>query len=136
MVRSFERAVADAVEPPVRLVKTIGDAAMLVAPEPGPVVDTVLSLVERSNEEGPLLRGGVACGEGLSRAGDWYGRPVNLASRITGIARPGSVLASKEVKDASEGDYCWSFARARRVKGVDGEVRLFRVRPAGPAEET
>ena len=36
VVRSFERAVADAVEPPVRLVKTIGDAAMLVAPEPGP----------------------------------------------------------------------------------------------------
>ena len=52
VVRSFERAVADAVEAPVRLVKTIGDAAMLVAPEPGPVVDTVLSLVERSNERG------------------------------------------------------------------------------------
>ena len=52
MVRSFERAVADAAEPPVRLVKTIGDAAMLVAPEPGPVVDTVLGLVERSKDEG------------------------------------------------------------------------------------
>ena len=49
VVRSFERAVADAAEPPVRLVKTIGDAAMLVAPEPGPVVETVLGLVERSN---------------------------------------------------------------------------------------
>ena len=60
---------------------------------------------------------------------------MNLASRITGIAHPGSVLASKEVKDASEGDYRWSFARARRVKGVDGEVRLFRVRPEEPGEE-
>ena len=41
VVRRFERAVADAVEPPVRLVKTIGDAAMLVAPEPAPVVESV-----------------------------------------------------------------------------------------------
>src|SRR5215210_6787436 len=47
VVRRFERAVGDATEPPVRLVKTIGDAAMLVAPEPGPVVATVVSLVDR-----------------------------------------------------------------------------------------
>ena len=52
MVRGFERAVAEAVEPPVRLVKTIGDAAMLVAPEPAPVVEPVLGLVERSQDDG------------------------------------------------------------------------------------
>ena len=96
--QEIERAVADAVEPPVRLVKIIGDAAMLVAPQPGPVVDTVVRLVERSNEQAPLLRGGVACGEGLTRAGDWYGRPVNLAARLTGFARRGSVVTSKEVR--------------------------------------
>jgi adenylate cyclase len=128
VVRSFERAVANAVEPPVRLVKTIGDAAMLVAPEPGPVVDTVLGLVERSNEEGPLLRGGVASGEGLSRAGDWYGRPVNLASRLTGFARRGSVVTSKEVRDAAGDGYVWSAAGSKRFKGVRGTVDVFRVR--------
>jgi adenylate cyclase len=128
VVRSFERAVANAVEPPVRLVKTIGDAAMLVAPEPGPVVDTVLGLEERSNEEGPLLRGGVASGEGLSRAGDWYGRPVNLASRLTGFARRGSVVTSKEVRDAAGDGYDWSAAGSKRFKGVRGTVDVFRVR--------
>ena len=128
VVRSFERAVADAAEPPVRLVKTIGDAAMLVAPEPGPVVATVLGLVERSNEQGPLLRGGVACGEGLSRAGDWYGRPVNLASRLTAFARRGSVVTSKEVRDAAGDGYDWSPAGSRRFKGVRGTVDVFRVR--------
>ncbi len=51
VVRGFERAVADAVEAPVRLVKTIGDAAMLVAPEPQPLVDAVLGLVDRSRED-------------------------------------------------------------------------------------
>jgi len=128
VVRRFERAVAEGVEPPVRLVKTIGDAAMLVAPEPAPVVEAVLCLVERSQEEAPLLRGGVALGEGLQRAGDWYGRPVNLASRITAFARRGSVLTSKAVREAVGDGYSWSAAGSRRFKGVKGDVEVFRVR--------
>ena len=131
VVRSFERAVSDAAQGPVRLVKTIGDAAMLVGPQPGPVVATVIGLVERSHDEGPLLRGGVACGEGLSRAGDWYGRPVNLAARLTGFARRGSVVTSKEVREAAGNGYDWSAAGSRRFKGVRGTVDVFRVRPAG-----
>jgi adenylate cyclase len=129
VIRRFERAVADAVEPPVRLVKTIGDAAMLVAPEPGPVVEAVVGLVERSHDESPLLRGGIASGEGLPRAGDWYGRPVNLASRLTGFARRGSVVTSKEVRDAVGDGYDWSAAGSRRFKGVKGSVDVYRVRP-------
>jgi len=128
VVRRFERAVADAVEPPVRLVKTIGDAAMLVAPEPAPVGEAVLGLVDRSQEEAPLLRGGVALGEGLARAGDWYGRPVNLAARLTAFARRGSVVTSKEVRDAVGDGYDWSEAGSRRFKGVKGSVDVFRVR--------
>jgi adenylate cyclase len=130
VIRRFERAVAEAVEAPVRLVKTIGDAAMLVAPEPAPVVEAVVGLVERSQDESPLLRGGVASGEGLSRAGDWYGRPVNLASRLTGFARRGSVVTSREVRDAVGDGYNWSAAGSRRFKGVKGSVDVFRVRPA------
>jgi adenylate cyclase len=130
VVRSFERAVADAVEPPVRLVKTIGDAAMLVAPEPRPVVDAVLGLVERSREDdgSPMLRGGVASGEGLARAGDWYGRPVNLAARLTAFARRGTVVTSSEVREAAGDGYDWSPAGSRRFKGVRGNVGVFRVR--------
>src|SRR3954471_6772648 len=52
LVREFERAVERATQPPVRLVKTIGDAAMLAAPEPKPVIDTVLALVAESRDEG------------------------------------------------------------------------------------
>jgi adenylate cyclase len=128
VVRRFERAVADAAKPPVRLVKTIGDAAMLVAPEPAPVVEAILCLVDRSQDEAPLLRGGVALGEGLSRAGDWYGRPVNLASRLTSFARRGSVVTSKEVRDAVGDGYSWSQAGSRRFKGVKGNIDVFRVR--------
>jgi adenylate cyclase len=130
VIRRFERAVAEAVEPPVRLVKTIGDAAMLVAPDPAPVVDAVVGLVERSHDESPLLRGGIASGEGLPRAGDWYGRPVNMASRLTGFARRGSVVTSKEVRDAVGDGYNWSAAGSHRFKGVKGSVDVFRVRTA------
>ncbi|MGH2714806.1 MAG: adenylate cyclase regulatory domain-containing protein [Thermoleophilaceae bacterium] len=130
VVRGFEALVEDAARPPVRLVKTIGDAAMLVAPEAPPVLDTVLALVEGSREDDarPLLRGGVASGEALPRAGDWYGRPVNMASRLTSFARRGSVVASKDVRDAACDGYDWSPAGSRRLKGVRGEVEVYRVR--------
>jgi adenylate cyclase len=135
VVREFERRVEGAVEPPVRLVKTIGDAAMLVSQEPGPLLDTVLSLVDASSEDprGLLLRGGVAGGEALQRAGDWYGRPVNLASRLTAFARRGSVVATGEIRQVAMGDHRWSFAGNRRFKGVAGEVAVYRLRRTSPS---
>jgi adenylate cyclase len=131
VVRDFEELVESVTRPPVRLVKTIGDAAMVVAPDAPPVLDAVLELVEgsRDTDARPLLRGGVASGEALPRAGDWYGRPVNLASRLTSFARRGSVVAAKDVRDAAAGGYDWSFAGSRRFKGVGGEVEVYRVRP-------
>lgn len=122
---------SEVAEPPVRLVKMIGDAAMLVASEPDPVLNAALDLVERAEAEGegfPQLRAGLACGPALARAGDWYGRPVNLASRITAIAYPGSVLASEDVHEAATDGFRWSDAGQRRLKGIDGRVKLFRAR--------
>jgi adenylate cyclase len=129
---------SDVVAPPARLVKTIGDAAMLVSRDPQQLVATALDLVEAAEAEGegfPLLRAGVARGPALTRGGDWYGRPVNLASRITDFARPGSVVATKDVRDATDGDYDWSFAGKRRFKNVRGDVTVFRVRRTEPAPE-
>jgi len=119
------------VDPPVRLIKMIGDAAMLVSPDNDAMLDAALALVESADEEGegfPPLRAGLARGGALSRAGDWYGSPVNLASRITAIAYPGSVLTNEDVHEAAENEFRWSFAGERRVKGVEGRVKLFRAR--------
>jgi adenylate cyclase len=56
---------------------------------------------------------------------------VNLASRITGFARAGSVVAAKEVRERAAGEaYAWSFAGRRRFRGVSGEVTVFPVRRA------
>src|SRR5206468_4871250 len=119
-------------DPPVRLVKMIGDAAMLVSPDQDALLDAALQLVRNAESEGagfPPLRAGLATGPALARAGDWYGRPVNLASRITGRARPGSVLVTAEVRDAaSAGEISYSFAGEKRIKGVRDPIPLFRVR--------
>jgi adenylate cyclase len=132
----LEELATEVVEPPVRLVKTIGDAAMLASPEPEPVLAAALGLIDAADAEGeyfPQLRAGAALGQALPRAGDWFGRPVNLASRITAVARPGSLLVERELREAVAADYRWSFAGERRLKGIRGGVPLYRARRETPA---
>jgi adenylate cyclase len=132
----LSRMAGDIAEPPVRLVKTIGDAAMLVSRETEPLVEATIALVGAADEEGedfPQLRAGVARGEAIGRAGDWYGRPVNVASRVTGVARPGTVLATEEVKEEAEDAFEWSFAGKRRLKNVTAAQALFRARRREPS---
>jgi adenylate cyclase len=126
-----DMAVA-AARPPVRLVKMIGDAAMLVSPDPLALVEAALSLVgqaERHRETMLPLRVGIASGRSVVDSGDWFGPPVNLASRITDIARPTTVLATKDVRDALTSQFDWSYAGRRRFKGIGKNVSLYRVRP-------
>jgi adenylate cyclase len=129
----LEALAGDVAEPPVRLVKTIGDAAMLASPEPEPLLGAALSLIDAADAEGeefPQLRAGAAIGQALPRAGDWFGRPVNLASRITSVARPGSLLVERELRESVAEGYRWSYAGERKLKGIRGGVPLFRARRA------
>jgi len=118
--------------PPVRFIKTIGDEVMLVSTEPEPLLDAVLRLVEETDDDAdfPRLRAGVATGMAVSREGDWFGSSVNLASRVTGAARPGTILVAETTREAIGDDdrFAWSFAGARRLKGIKSEVKLFRAR--------
>ena len=119
---------------PVRFIKTIGDAVMLVSAEAAPLLEAMLALVETidSDEALPQLRAGVSFGAAVSRAGDWFGSPVNLASRVTGVARPASVLVTEAARDQIGDDdrFSWSFAKARHLKGIKDDVKLFRARRA------
>ncbi|HEU4658003.1 MAG TPA: adenylate cyclase regulatory domain-containing protein [Capillimicrobium sp.] len=127
----LEALASEVVTLPVRVVKTIGDAVMLVSPDADALLEAALTLVEAADAEGedfPQLRCGLAYGPALQRAGDWYGRPVNLASRLTTIARPASVLCSPELREAASGPWTWSFAGERRVRGVRGSIKVYRAR--------
>ena len=135
VARRLEQIAAERIEPPVTLVKTVGDAVMLVAPETDPLLDTVLGLIEAGDEDEalPRIRVGLARGHALERAGDYYGSPVNTASRVTGVARPGSVLVTEDTKENAEDGWYWSFAGERKLKGV-GSKKLFRARRSAPDE--
>jgi adenylate cyclase len=129
---------AEVAQRPVQLVKMIGDAAMLVSPEPPALVEAALSLVDAADAEGedfPQLHAGVALGPVVSRGGDWYGHTVNVASRIAAIARPASVLCEDAVHEAAPEAFRWSFAGERRLKGVKRPVRLWRARRLDPEDE-
>jgi len=137
VIARFGELAGDVADSRVRLVKTIGDAAMLTAREPGPLVEAALSLLEACQAADlPSLRAGVAQGMAVGRAGDLYGHAVNLASRVTGIARPDSVLCTAEVRDAAASDFDWSYAGKHRLKGVGNSVPLYRARRLAPETES
>lgn len=120
-----------AAEPPVRLVKLIGDAAMLVSGDAGAMIEAALRMVEAADAAGedfPRLRAGIAQGSVHVQAGDYYGRPVNLASRLTAIAKPGSVLLDASAREAAGEGFAYSFAGEKRLKGFDARTRLYRAR--------
>lgn len=126
----LEELAGDIVCAPVTLVKTVGDAVMLASPSPDRLIETGLDLLDAAAKEGrsfPQLRVGIAFGPALERAGDWFGSPVNTASRVTAVARAGSVLATADAREAAEEPWSWSFAGDRRLKGM-GVKRLFRAR--------
>jgi adenylate cyclase len=118
---------------PVRLVKLIGDAAMFAAADVGVLVSSALELSAVAAAEGedfPQLRIGVAAGPVLARGGDLYGGTVNMASRVTAIARPGSVLVTAPVRDRLRERFRFSNAGSRRLKGIGAPVHVYRCRPA------
>lgn len=125
----------DVAAPPVNFIKTIGDAVMFVSTDAAALLRAALELLAAAEKEDlPQLRVGLAAGCAVRRAGDWFGSPVNLASRVTGAARPGAVLAAASARDlvGDSDDFTWSFAGARHLKGVKDEVKLYRARRSTP----
>ncbi|MFN2594396.1 MAG: adenylate cyclase regulatory domain-containing protein [Actinomycetota bacterium] len=127
-------AITACAEAGVRLVKLVGDAAMFVSNETPAAVEAALEIVEQveKSEKLPLARAGVDHGEVVPRDGDYFGRPVNVAARITAFAKPGSLVVSRSVIDAAKyGAYALSRIGTRKLKGV-GPVELVRVRRREP----
>ena len=135
LVDRFEGVAADTIaELGGRVVKTVGDEVMFSADIPRTGAEIAVALSERigGDDTLPDLRVGVACGTVLSRLGDVYGEPVNIASRLTSAARPGSVLVDRELAAALEGDDRWRLRRVppRPVRGY-ALLQAFRLRRAG-----
>ena len=113
MLEDFESIAAEVIaRHRGRVVKTVGDGVLFTAASAVDAMEIALGLPDAWDaEDRPPLRVGAAYGEVLTRLGDVYSPVVNLASRLTSIARPGTVLVDRELAD--------------RLRDLDG----YKVRP-------
>jgi adenylate cyclase len=118
-----------------RVIKMIGDEVMFSA-DPADVAEIALSLAESFGPPDlPSVRVGVAAGQVVAYYGDLFGPVVNLASRATMAARPGTVLVSPALADLLREDerYEVGAIRPRRLKGI-GFVQLHVLQRAAAGE--
>jgi adenylate cyclase len=117
-----------------RIVKIVGDEVMFAHPDPATMAAIALGLAEacEAAEALPSVRVGVAMGPTIAWEGDLYGPTVNLASRLVGFARPGTVVLSEETGQAlAEAQRFWLRPITRvRLKGIERtRVWVLRRRP-------
>lgn len=89
-----------------RIIKTIGDEVLFVTDDVAHAAEIALLLAEQgadAEDRFPAVRAGIAYGEVVNRLGDVYGPVVNIASRLTSVARPGSVLVDVGAYEALSG---------------------------------
>lgn len=125
LVRSFEAVCVDVVsEHGGRIIKTMGDEVLFVADEVarGVAIGVQLAAQMALTEDLPDVRVGLATGSVISMLGDVYGPTVNLASRLTHAAEPGTVLVDEATARAASGSpSLWiSPLRQRTLQGVGG----------------
>ncbi|MEX1164551.1 MAG: adenylate/guanylate cyclase domain-containing protein, partial [Nitriliruptor sp.] len=119
---AFEDRIIEVTAPrtEVSVVKFLGDAAMLVAADAVTLAEAMMELTTAvpALEDVPL-RGGLAAGPTLVREGDVFGPPVNLAARLTDLARPWRLLADEQLSDQLEAaGYGTRRLRPVRIRGV------------------
>ena len=109
-----------------RVIKTLGDAVLFVADTVVDAAMTALAITALGADEGspfPQVRAGLAYGEVVSRLGDVFGPTVNIASRLTSVARPDSLLVDESAAEALRGIEGLDVTRLRRTS-VKGYSRL------------
>jgi adenylate cyclase len=139
MVEDFESTAAEVIAGRSgRVVKTVGDGVLFTAASAVDAVEIALELPDRwSAEDRPPLRVGAAYGAVLTRLGDVYSPVVNLASRLTSIAHPSTVLVDRELARQLRGRPEYRVRPLRRVsvRGYDHlQPWLVRRRPSGEEE--
>ncbi len=123
----FAALATAAAKPPVRLMKLLGDGAILAGPDPESGLDAILRLARELKEDPldmPELHAGVATGDVVARRGELYGSTPNLAARMAGLAEPGHILADAATRDGAP-DLPWKSAGRKRPKGFERAIELY-----------
>jgi adenylate cyclase len=133
LLETFEEDTSEAVvSNHGRVVKMVGDEVLFVTDRPADAAAIALRLTSPGRDERglPALRVGMAAGRVLSRFGDVYGPVVNLAARLTSLAKPGTALVDAELAAAlrADGKYRLHARRPTAVRGYH-HLRSWALRP-------
>lgn len=110
------------------VLKALGDGYMLSYPEPAAAVAACVRIIERMrSDDTPGVHASVHHGVALYREGDYFGKAVNLAARLLGLAGRGELVASEAVARATEGLFDWEHLGGRRIRGVSEPVEAYRL---------
>lgn len=125
-IDAFEGCATDAVHAAGgRVVKFIGDAVMYVHHDADAAVAVAHRLV---SESGHPVRAGLSYGLLLATDGDYFGPPVNLASRLTDAAEPGQVLVSEDLRQRLAGGRVTEAQPPKPLRGISEPVVAYAVR--------
>ncbi|MEZ5237849.1 MAG: adenylate/guanylate cyclase domain-containing protein [Microthrixaceae bacterium] len=124
IIERFESEVVDVVSAHGgRVVKFIGDEAFFVVSDIPTAADSALTVLERMRDGEPSvdLHGAIAYGPTVTIAGDVFGNTVNLAKRLTDVARKGRILMPRRDAEALEDHDEFAvrkMARTFELKGI------------------
>lgn len=128
VVERFFEQVETTIPDDARVIKTIGDAVMVVGSDPGALLEWAVGF-QQDRDERPLPRIGVHCGPAIFRDGDYYGAEVNRAARIVTRGAGGEVVVTDALRDAAElREFTLHSIGAVRLKGFEQPEELFVVR--------
>jgi adenylate cyclase len=127
VVERFVAEVEHTLPDDARIIKTIGDEVMVVSSDAGALVDWAVGFQELHDTR-PLPRIGMHYGEVVYRDGDYYGREVNQAARVSARAGAGEVLVTRPVVDAAGAHLEFEHIGEVRLKGFTEPTELFLAR--------
>jgi adenylate cyclase len=128
-IENFVATVEDTLPREATIVKTIGDEAMVVSPDPASLTEWAVQFLEGFSRR-PRPRVGIHCGDAVYRDGDYFGSQVNLAHRIVNRALAGEVMVTDRVADSIRGREGLALEPIGQVslKGFPVPTELFVVR--------
>jgi adenylate cyclase len=138
LVSRFETIVTDVVSRHgARLIKLIGDAAMIVSEDADAGCALALETIERFDEDPdlPAVRAGLANGPVMALRGDYFGEVVNLASRLAGVGQPSSATVDDAVRQLAGGAFDFTALPPTELKGLARPPAAYRLLASGSRPE-
>jgi adenylate cyclase len=123
-VERFVEAVEVTLPDDARVIKTIGDEVMVVAADPAALIDWAVGF-QALQAERPLPRIGIHYGGALYRDGDYYGRDVNIASRVAARSAGGEVLVTRPVVEHAGSHLRFERIAEVKLKGFMETTEIF-----------